>query len=99
MSGGAFNYSYDVVNSTAHEILSRGDATLLHRAFADHLMKVSKALKALEWLYSGDTSKGSEIEPIRACMEWRKESRKVAAVELEKLKKQIEELQDKEVNG
>lgn len=93
MSGGALNYSYDVVDSTAHKILSRSDATLLHRAFAGHLKKVAKALKALEWMYSYETSEGTEIEPIRACMEWKKESRKVAAVELEKLKAQIEELQ------
>ncbi|MBI4650222.1 hypothetical protein HY745_02845 [Candidatus Desantisbacteria bacterium] len=40
--------------------------TPLHRAFAEHLLKVSKALHDLEWMFSGDTKPGDEVESIRA---------------------------------
>ena len=39
-----------------------------HRAFAAHLMKVSEALRAMEWMLSCDTSPGSEVAAIRAVL-------------------------------
>jgi hypothetical protein len=42
---------------------------------------------------SGDYSPGGEIEAIRACMDWKKESRAVIREDIEKLKKEIQQLE------
>lgn len=65
MSGGNLDYAYRRVEEVAQQIFSQAQ-TPLHRAFAEHLLKVSKALYELEWLLSGDTAPGDEVEAIRA---------------------------------
>lgn len=67
MSGGSLDYAYEKVNDAADAVRRRAE-TSLHRAFAKHLDKVSAALRALEWMLSGGTSEGSEIEAIKACL-------------------------------
>ena len=68
MSGGSLDYVYRKVADAAQTILSR-PRNPLHLAFARHLIKVSKALHDLEWVYSGDYSEPDEEEAIRAvCM-------------------------------
>lgn len=53
MSGGALDYLYTKVEDGASIILSRAQ-TPIERAFGNHLLKISKALRAIEWVYSGD---------------------------------------------
>lgn len=93
MNGGMLNYGYTHIETLAEEIQrqSRGP---LHRAFARHLLKVSKAAHYLEWVLSGDYSPGSEDEAIRACMDWKKEARAVIREDIEKLKKEIQQLEE-----
>ena len=93
MNGGMLNYGYAHIENLAEEIQrqSRGP---LHRAFARHLLKVAKAAHDLEWVLSGDYSLGSEGEAIRACMDWKKETRAVIRENIEKLKKEIQQLEE-----
>ena len=67
MSGGSLDYCYGRVQDAAHTILSRAESPT-HRAFAAHLLKVSEALRAMEWMLSCDTSPGSEMAAIRAVL-------------------------------
>lgn len=67
MSGGSLNYCYSHVQDAAQTILYRSESPT-HRAFADHLLKVSEALRAMEWMLSCDTTPGSEIAAIRAVL-------------------------------
>lgn len=67
MSGGSLDYVYVKVEDAANDVASRAE-TPEHRAFAAHLQKVAKALKALEWMWSCDTSRGSEREAVMACI-------------------------------
>lgn len=42
--------------------------TVERRAFRVHLEHVAKALRAIEWVDSGDNGEGSETESIRMCI-------------------------------
>lgn len=89
MSGGSLDYVYGRVDDAAQNIMSRS-RNPLHRAFAKHLIKVSKALHDLEWVYSGDCSEPDEEEAIRAVLhpsaeiESAKEDAEIALHNLEK---------------
>ena len=65
MSGGSLDYVYRKVEQAACDVLARADRPE-HRAFAEHLMKVSKALHDLEWVWSCDYGRGDELEAINA---------------------------------
>lgn len=67
MSGGSLNYVYNAVEEAAFAIRCRAETTL-HHAFADHLVKVSKALHDLEWVFSADYGPGREVEAIKAAL-------------------------------
>ena len=67
MSGGSLDYVYRNVADAAKNILERSQNPL-HRAFAKHLIKVSKALHDLEWVYSGDCSEPDEEDAICAVL-------------------------------
>ena len=67
MSGGSLDYCYRRVHDAALTILQLAESPT-HRAFAAHLMKVSEALRAMEWMLSCDTSPGSEVAAIRAVL-------------------------------
>ena len=67
MSGGSLDYACWKVGEIAEHVRERAK-TPLHRAFAKHLSAVSQALHDLEWMLSGDTGEGSEIEAIRAVL-------------------------------
>ncbi len=58
MSGGSYNYAYHHVEEAALEITEDGCCSAaspeLRRAFKAHLLKVAKALRAVEWNDSGD---------------------------------------------
>lgn len=64
MSGGSLDYVYRHVDE-AIEKIGASDRPL-HRAFASHLRKVSKALHDLEWVWSADKAHGDEDAAIRA---------------------------------
>lgn len=64
MSGGSLNYVYQHVENAAAEIADRADRPE-HRAFAEHLRKVAKALHDLEWVWSCDYGRGDELDAIR----------------------------------
>lgn len=64
MSGGSLNYFYFKVEEVAYELLEECEDDL-RREFCEHLLLVSKALKDIEWVDSGDCSEGSEIESIK----------------------------------
>lgn len=95
MSGGSLNYVYHQVEDAARDI-ARLAETPLHRAFAAHLMKVSKALHDIEWLFSADYGPGQEVEAIRAVvtpsavLETATEHARVALSELQDSIKQAE---------
>ena len=60
MSGGSMNYFY-------RKLLWECDfeeTTPMRVAFSRHLLKVAVALKAIEWVDSGDRGPGDEDEPI-----------------------------------
>lgn len=65
MSGGALDYAYNRVEEIARDV-SKQATCVEHRALVKHLMKVSTALRALEWVLSGDDSPGDEIQAILA---------------------------------
>jgi hypothetical protein len=67
MSGGSLDYVYGKIEEASWKMSARA-VTPLHRAFARHLMKVAQAAHDLEWVLSGDTSEGSEIAAIEACI-------------------------------
>lgn len=68
MSGGSMDYVYARVSEAADNIRERGDSTTLHKAFAEHLYLVAKALHDLEWEQSGDYGEGDADEAIRRAM-------------------------------
>ena len=55
-----------IAESRTRREVSRRAETPLHRAFAAHLMKVSKALHDIEWLFSADYGPGDEIDALKA---------------------------------
>ena len=64
MSGGSMNYFYS-------KLLWECDFpedTPLRRAFSHHLVKVAAALKAIEWVDSGDWVPGDEDDAILAVL-------------------------------
>lgn len=89
MSGGSLNYAYSQVENIAYDVLRRAD-TNLHKAFAKHLLKVAKALYALEWVYSSDYSPGDEVQAIREVIT-RNEEIESAKEEAKKLIAELEE--------
>lgn len=64
MSGGSMNYIYSKLASDAN---FRQD-TPERKAFAKHLNLICKALHDIEWVDSGDYSRGDETEAITACL-------------------------------
>lgn len=64
MSGGSLDYAYSKVEIIAFDVRLNA-TTSLHRTFARHLVRVAEALKAMEWMLSGDASPGAELDAIR----------------------------------
>lgn len=86
------DYACWKIDSIIEEIERRRQTNLLHKAFIKHLRKVSKALHDLEWVYSCDYSEGAEVDAIKACIDWKKESISVIREELDKLQSEINHL-------
>lgn len=67
MSSGALDYVCNRVTDAAYKV-ARQAKRPLHRAFSEHLYKVSKALYALEGVMSSDLAEGEEDDAIRAVL-------------------------------
>jgi len=68
MSGGSMNYLYRrLLWESEFE-----DSTELRREFRLHLIQVAAALKAIEWVDSGDLSPGDEDEALAVVLGSRK---------------------------
>ena len=65
MSGGSMNYLYSKLEYDA----TFATDTPERLAFKRHLVKVARALHDIEWVDSGDMSKGAELDAIRACLQ------------------------------
>lgn len=70
MSGGSYDYAFRKVDAFIEDVTVAGDreTTKLRFAFIKHLEKVSAAMKAIEWVDSGDKCAGDEAEFIKACL-------------------------------
>lgn len=64
MSGGSLDYVCYRLDD-AIDTIERRATTTLHKAFAQHLKDVAKALHDLEWVLSGDYGEGQEINSLR----------------------------------
>jgi len=65
MSGGSLEYACYKIEEIASSVRRRAERPI-HKALADHLDIVAKALHDLEWVWSGDYSGGQEDEAIMA---------------------------------
>lgn len=68
MSGGSYDYAYFKVQDMAEEILVREKTSELRREFARHMLDVAEAMKAIEWVDSGDFGPGDEVEAIKKAL-------------------------------
>ena len=62
MSGGSYDYAYSMVNQFASDLRL---STPLRKAFKKHLKRVAEAMKAVEWVDSGDCSEPHGDKAIR----------------------------------
>ncbi len=90
MSGGSLDYVYINVEDAAHYIDGQCNNTL-YRAFAKHLFKVAEALHKIEWVLSGDSSEGEDIEAIKAVITEEAHLKQVVE-EAENIAKELESL-------
>lgn len=64
MSGGSYDYAYMRVQDMAYS-LRRKETEPLRAAFAKHLELVAEAMRAIEWVDSGDYGGNQDEEAIR----------------------------------
>ncbi len=91
MSGGSLDYICYKIDDVVDSIEKRA-TTPLHKAFAEHLKDVAKALHDLEWVFSGDYCDGEEVDAIRKVINKKMElnaATKQAKIALEQLKSVI----------
>ena len=69
MSGGSYDYAFSHVSDMADR-MAGGVQTPLRIEFAALLERVSVAMRAVEWVDSGDCSYGDEDASIRACFDY-----------------------------
>ena len=62
MSGGSYDYAYSTVNQFASDLRL---STPLRKAFKKHLRLVAEAMRAIEWVDSGDCSEPHGDKAIR----------------------------------
>ncbi len=91
MSGGSFNYAYQHLDEMI-ESMQRSEIPE-RRAFGEHLVKVQKAMRGIEWIDSGDTKRGDEIPLIHEVLGIDAEAL-IAGVATERLRKEIERAVD-----
>lgn len=64
MSGGSYDYAYTRVDDMAGSMMGRHFDHPLRMAFARHLERVAKAMRAVEWADSGDTSWDADLDAM-----------------------------------
>ena len=67
MSGGSFGYAFHHVEAMAIELLN--SPVDYRRAFAEHLLKVSQAMRSVEWSISGDTGPDDDKVEVMHCIQ------------------------------
>jgi hypothetical protein len=87
MSGGSMDYFYLKVEWIINDFAKN---TPERSAFAKHLLKISKALKDIEWVDSGDSAPGSESASIRVCLQ----EQDILSAAIEEAEHTIENLQN-----
>ena len=65
MSGGKLRYVYQQVLDALDDNPKVWGVSILRREFSKHLRHVAEALKAVEWVESGDGSEAEEDAAIR----------------------------------
>jgi len=71
MSGGSYNYACHKVDYFIEDVRTKDanpDIEKMRKDFVEHLKNISDAMKAIEWVDSGDRGPGDEIEPIKKCL-------------------------------
>ncbi len=66
MSGGSWDYVYGYFNDTAERL--KGERDPLRRALGKHIELVGAAMRDIEWVDSGDSSRGDERAAIEAVL-------------------------------
>ena len=67
MSGGSWDYIYSRIEMDAVDRLCQ-EKSPLRRAFGEHLAICCEALKAIEWVDSGDWPESQEVEAIQKAL-------------------------------
>lgn len=69
MSGGAYQYAYSRLENDFLWEFSRRANTPERKEFANHISKVIKAMRDIEWVDSGDYAPGDENAAIMECID------------------------------
>ena len=68
MSGGSYGYAYFKVSEMADQLVHQEGNSEERVKFGKHLQKVAKAMKAIEWVDSGDWDFPQELDAIKKVM-------------------------------
>lgn len=66
MSGGVYDYAYMKVAQMAEELADSVNPK--RREFAEHMRLVAEAMRAIEWVDSGDCSEPHDTDAIKRCL-------------------------------
>lgn len=67
MSGGAYDYLYSRIDSFAGHMVTQDCS--YRQKFAEHLIKVARAMHDIEWVDSGDYGPGREFQAIQKVLD------------------------------
>lgn len=95
MSGGRYNYLYTRVETMAYDLFNYDDP--LRNAFAKHLLDVAAAMKAIEWVDSGDSPEESIIEPVAKALgeDYKKVITKEALEQIKEIERKLGDILQK----
>ena len=66
MSGGSWDYFYNQLDEVGKRLARRRHVQ--HRAFGKHLIKCAAAMKAIEWVDSGDSDHPEDYDAIESVL-------------------------------
>lgn len=87
MSGGAYEYLCYKMEDAADRL--KEEKSPLRRAFGEHLDLCAKAMHDIEWVDSGDSSEGQEVDAVKEVL-----GDTVAEKSLEIIKQEARNLRD-----
>lgn len=92
MSGGRYNYLYTRVETMAYDLFNYDDP--LRNAFAKHLLDVAAAMKAIEWVDSGDSPEEAIIEPVAKALgeDYKKVVTKEALEQIKEIEQKLDNI-------